>query len=263
MGLAVAPMRDGRSHVDDPFDQLGLLQVRHRIVAALELGAGEVIAVLQRWDLRRLDGRSRLDGPTASGVRHGRLTFAMIAARPRGHGLPTAAAGWRSSRTRRIEWSATSTTVNSTPSERKVSPGSGSRPRAWKAKPPTVRKSPSVGRWRSEPLVQLFERERGVDLVARVAERDDRVGRASGRRARRRSAPTSSSSRSSSVTRPATPPYSSSTIAIWRPRGPELLEQLEGVLGLGDAVGRADELAGDDRRRGRPRRSSAGKRSLA
>ena len=83
--------------------------------------------------------------------------------------------GWRSTRTRRIEWSTTSRMVNSIPSWRNESPGSGRRPRAWKAKPPTVEKSPSVGRWRPEPLVQELEVERGVDLVARAAERDDGV----------------------------------------------------------------------------------------
>ena len=47
--------------------------------------------------------------------------------------------------------------------------------------------------------------------------------------------------------RPATPPYSSSTMAIWVRLRAELFEQVVGVLGLGDAVGRAGELAGDDR----------------
>ena len=35
------------SHVDDSFDEFGLLQVRHRRVATFELVAGQAIACLQ------------------------------------------------------------------------------------------------------------------------------------------------------------------------------------------------------------------------
>lgn len=48
----------------------------------------------------------------------------------RRHYVPTAAAGSRSIRTRRIEWSATSRISSSIPSYRNVAPGSGSLPSA-------------------------------------------------------------------------------------------------------------------------------------
>src|SRR2546428_12329526 len=53
MGMAVIGMADGRGHIDHSFDEFRLLQVRHRVVAALELGAREPIAVLQWRDLLR------------------------------------------------------------------------------------------------------------------------------------------------------------------------------------------------------------------
>ena len=61
------------------------------------------------------------------------------------------------------------------------------------------------------------------------------------------------------MTRPATPPYSSRTMAIWLRRARNSFEQVVGVLGLGDEVGRADRACGGRPRRGRRRRSSAGR----
>src|SRR5512135_3909658 len=147
-----------RGHVDNPFDQFGLLEIRRRIVAAFELGAREAVAVFERRDLRRRrGGHLRGSGPGGRGGhgrwapawkgRSGRRLHSDPIARigeGRRHwlGVLMAAAGCRSSRTRRIAWSATSAIVYSTPSCRNEAPGSGNRPRAWKAKPPTVRKSP-------------------------------------------------------------------------------------------------------------------------
>ena len=50
----------GRWHVHDSFDELGLLQARHRVVATLEFVAGQVFAVDQ--ERNRLVGRGRLQG---------------------------------------------------------------------------------------------------------------------------------------------------------------------------------------------------------
>ena len=75
--------------------------------------------------------------------------------------------------------------------------------------------------------------------------------------------PTSCSSRSSSVTRPATPPYSSSTMAIWVRLPAEVFEQLEGVLGLGNAEGRPDQLARGSRNRDRSASSILSEEVLA
>jgi hypothetical protein len=52
------PVTDGRGHVNDSFDELGLLEIRHRVISPLELGAGQAIAVLQRWN--HGDGSRRL-----------------------------------------------------------------------------------------------------------------------------------------------------------------------------------------------------------
>src|SRR6266496_3415490 len=49
-------MVNERAQVDNSLDQFGLLELGHRLVAALELRAGESVAVLQRW--QRRDGRS-------------------------------------------------------------------------------------------------------------------------------------------------------------------------------------------------------------
>ena len=46
-----------RGHVDDSFDEFGLLNVRHGLVTALELRAGQPVAVAQGWT-RRLAGAS-------------------------------------------------------------------------------------------------------------------------------------------------------------------------------------------------------------
>ena len=43
-------LSDRRGHVDLSFDQLGLLEVRHRIVAAFELVTRQAVAILQRRD---------------------------------------------------------------------------------------------------------------------------------------------------------------------------------------------------------------------
>jgi hypothetical protein len=51
---------DGRRHVDDSFDQLGLLDVRTSAVAAVELGAAEAVTGFQ-------------DGQRGRRHRHGRL----------------------------------------------------------------------------------------------------------------------------------------------------------------------------------------------
>jgi hypothetical protein len=58
MRLAVPTVSDGRGHINLPFDQLGLLEIGHRVVAAFELGAGEAVAVLQRGDRGRGLGRA-------------------------------------------------------------------------------------------------------------------------------------------------------------------------------------------------------------
>jgi hypothetical protein len=50
MRVAVPPVSDRRGHVNLSFDQLGLLELGHRIVPPLELGAGQAVAVLQRKD---------------------------------------------------------------------------------------------------------------------------------------------------------------------------------------------------------------------
>ena len=56
----VSPLSYRRWHVDDPFDQLGFLQLRHRLVPALKLGAGQPIAVFEfRDELHRMSGRCR------------------------------------------------------------------------------------------------------------------------------------------------------------------------------------------------------------
>jgi hypothetical protein len=47
MRLAVFEVSYWRRHVDDSFDPFSLLQIGHRVVAALELLAREVIAVLE------------------------------------------------------------------------------------------------------------------------------------------------------------------------------------------------------------------------
>ena len=43
MRAAVLFVADGRGHVNDSFDQLGLLQARHRVVATLEFVAAQVV----------------------------------------------------------------------------------------------------------------------------------------------------------------------------------------------------------------------------
>ena len=58
MWIAVLVEAHRRGHVDNSFDELGLLQARHRIVATLELVAGQAIAVDQRRN--HVAGRSRL-----------------------------------------------------------------------------------------------------------------------------------------------------------------------------------------------------------
>jgi hypothetical protein len=45
--LAMVMQPDGRSHVDDSFDEFGLLEARHRVVAAFEFLASQVVARLQ------------------------------------------------------------------------------------------------------------------------------------------------------------------------------------------------------------------------
>jgi len=50
---AVVVNADRRGHVDDSFDQFGLLQVRHRGVAPLELVAREAIACTQSGNTGR------------------------------------------------------------------------------------------------------------------------------------------------------------------------------------------------------------------
>ena len=50
------------------------------------------------------------------------------------------------------------------------------------------------------------------------------------------------------MTRPAVPPYSSTTIAMWNLLGLHLAQQLGDPLGLGHEVGRAHELARPARR---------------
>lgn len=58
----------GRGHVDDSFDQLRLFQLRHRLVAELEFGSGQVVAVLQA---RRLQAGTQIGGRTGIGSGHG------------------------------------------------------------------------------------------------------------------------------------------------------------------------------------------------
>ena len=63
MREAVPAISYGRRHVDNSFDQLGLLHVGHRVVAALELVAGQVVAVLELRDyLDVLRDRNSLGG---------------------------------------------------------------------------------------------------------------------------------------------------------------------------------------------------------
>jgi hypothetical protein len=45
----VLAVTHGRRHVDDSFDELGFFQVWHRLIATLELGARQPVAVFQRW----------------------------------------------------------------------------------------------------------------------------------------------------------------------------------------------------------------------
>jgi hypothetical protein len=52
MLATVAIGSNRRRHVDDSFDQLCFLQVRHGFVPALELGARQTVALFQRWDCR-------------------------------------------------------------------------------------------------------------------------------------------------------------------------------------------------------------------
>src|SRR5262249_31722599 len=58
VGRSVLLEADGRGHVDDSFDQLRLLQLRHRLVAPLELIAGQVVPVVEpRYRRRGRQGR--------------------------------------------------------------------------------------------------------------------------------------------------------------------------------------------------------------
>ncbi len=70
------------------------------------------------------------------------------------------------------------------------------------------------GEVETEPGVQELQGDRCDDFVLRPSQGADRVDQG-GTSCSSSIAPTSCSSRSSRVTRPATPPYSSSTIAIW------------------------------------------------
>ena len=70
---------------------------------------------------------------------------------PRSRYVPTAAAGCKSSRTRRHRMVGDLYDLDR-------GAGLGKRPRAWKARPPTVRKSPSVGRWRPSRSFSVLER---------------------------------------------------------------------------------------------------------
>jgi hypothetical protein len=44
--IGMLPIRRPQPHVDHPFDQLRVLEVQHRVVPPLKLGAGQTIAVL-------------------------------------------------------------------------------------------------------------------------------------------------------------------------------------------------------------------------
>jgi hypothetical protein len=57
--LAVPHVADWGRHVDHSFDELGLLAVRHRRVAALELVARQAIAGAEGRDAALGHGRSR------------------------------------------------------------------------------------------------------------------------------------------------------------------------------------------------------------
>jgi hypothetical protein len=75
--FAMSDHRDAVGHEDDPLDQLRLLDVRHRLVAALELGAIEVVAVAQRRDVAAVvSHRHRMISCLAArrqGIRRARL----------------------------------------------------------------------------------------------------------------------------------------------------------------------------------------------
>jgi hypothetical protein len=59
-------------HLYDSFDQFGFAEIGHGVVAALELGAREAVAVLQRQPARRIDGSHRNLG-LIQNCYHGRL----------------------------------------------------------------------------------------------------------------------------------------------------------------------------------------------
>src|SRR5205807_561056 len=72
-------MTNGGWYVNDSLNEFRLLQVRHRIEAALEFGAGEPVAILQRRDRLGHGGWGRRRSRIA-GDRHRSLPPSLIVA---------------------------------------------------------------------------------------------------------------------------------------------------------------------------------------
>jgi hypothetical protein len=74
-GLAVIGEADGRGHVDGALDELGLLDVRHCLVAPSELVARETVAVLERRDWGGSGGHGTGDSSHERAVKTIRCRF--------------------------------------------------------------------------------------------------------------------------------------------------------------------------------------------
>src|SRR5208283_1594157 len=75
MGFPMPTKSDRRWHVNNPFDELGLLHPRHRVIAALELSARQPVSVLE-WRQRGLNGL--VLRPRLGDSRHGRVSWCSL-----------------------------------------------------------------------------------------------------------------------------------------------------------------------------------------
>ena len=171
----------------------------------------------------RRAGRLRRRGGVARGARGGRRRRG-----PPRRGRPPRRAARTAARSRRVP--TTRSTRSAPPAISTSSPTSGRRSRRSATKPADGLVVAVVGH-RGSPRVPAARRDGATASKTTVP--PERTMPARARSCSSSSSPTSSSTRSSRVTRPAVPPNSSVTTAIWKPLATQQAEQRVGAHRLG------------------------------
>ena len=204
-----------------------------------DLGAGRLRLVRDDGHLGAEDAVEQRGLAHVGAADEGDEAAIASAAPPCSAGTRVERAARGATRTRPMRRPCTRCAVSCQPPTSTVSPSAGTWPSSERSSPPMVSQSPSGSSARS----RSFTSSRAMRAFTRTSPPGSGSIIGSSTSNSSTISPTSSSMRSSSVTSPAVPPYSSTTIAMWNAAGLHLAQQLGDALGLGHEVGGARQLA--------------------